>query len=291
MIAVTIVLAVFVGISLGLLGGGGSILTVPLLAYVAGMDAKPAIATSLLVVGVTSAIGAITHARAHRVRWRVAALFGVAAMAGAYAGGMLARFVPGTVLMVAFAVIMIAAAVAMLRGRKDMSAFEGNQRLPIVKITALGTSVGVISGLVGAGGGFLLVPALALLAGLPMSLAVGTSLVVISMQSFAGFAGHLATEHIDWRLAAMVTAAAVLGALIGGRLIAFVDANTLRKLFGWFVLLMASVMLAEEVHPAVGAAAAGLTLLAAGMSIACTRYPHCPLRRLAGRFHVGAPAT
>ena len=123
MIAVTIALAVFVGISLGLLGGGGSILTVPLLAYVAGMDAKPAIATSLLVVGVTSAIGAITHARAHRVRWRVAVLFGLAAMAGAYAGGMLARFVPGTVLMVAFAVIMIAAAVAMLRGRKDMTAY------------------------------------------------------------------------------------------------------------------------------------------------------------------------
>ena len=149
----------------------------------------------------------------------------------------------------------------------------------------------MISGLVGAGGGFLLVPALALLAGLPMPAAVGTSLVVISMQSFAGFAGHLATEHIDWRLAGLVTAAAVLGALIGGRLIAFVDPNTLRKLFGWFVLLMASVMLAEEVHPAVGAAAAGLTLIAAGMSIACTRYAHCPLRRLAGRFHVGAAAT
>ena len=212
-------------------------------------------------------------------------------MAGAYAGGLLARFIPGTVLLIAFAVIMIAAGIAMLRGRKDMSAFEGNQRLPIVKIIALGITVGVISGLVGAGGGFLLVPALALLAGLPMPAAVGTSLVVISMQSFAGFAGHLATEHIDWRLAAMVTAAAVLGALIGGRLIAFVDPNTLRKLFGWFVLLMASVMLAEEVHPAVGATAAGLTLLAAGMSIACARYPHCPLRRLAGRFHVGAAAT
>ena len=290
MIALTIALAVFVGISLGLLGGGGSILTVPLLAYVAGMDAKPAIATSLLVVGVTSAIGAITHARAHRVRWRVAALFGAAAMAGAYAGGLLARFIPGTALLIAFAAIMIAAGIAMLRGRKDTAA-DGEQPLPLVKTTLLGVTVGVISGLVGAGGGFLLVPALALLAGLPMPAAVGTSLVVISMQSFAGFAGHLATEHIDWRLAAMVTAAAVLGALIGGRLIAFVDPNTLRKLFGWFVLLMASVMLAEEVHPAVGAAAAGLTLIAAGMSIACTRYAHCPLRRLAGRFHVGAAAT
>ena len=290
MIPLTIALAVLVGMSLGLLGGGGSILTVPLLAYVAGMDAKPAIATSLLVVGVTSAIGAITHARAHRVRWRVAVLFGLAAMAGAYAGGLLARFIPGTALLIAFAAIMIAAGIAMLRGRKDTAA-DGEQPLPLVKTTLLGVTVGVISGLVGAGGGFLLVPALALLAGLPMPAAVGTSLVVISMQSFAGFAGHLATEHIDWRLAGLVTAAAVLGALIGGRLIAFVDPNTLRKLFGWFVLLMASVMLAEEVHPAVGAAAAGLTLIAAGMSIACTRYAHCPLRRLAGRFHVGAAAT
>ena len=290
MIALTIALAVLVGMSLGLLGGGGSILTVPLLAYVAGMDAKPAIATSLLVVGVTSAIGAITHARAGRVRWRVAALFGAAAMAGAYAGGLLARFIPGTALLIAFAAIMIAAGIAMLCGRKDTAA-DGEQPLPLVKTTLLGVTVGVISGLVGAGGGFLLVPALALLAGLPMPAAVGTSLVVISMQSFAGFAGHLASEHIDWRLAGLVTAAAVLGALIGGRLIAFVDPNTLRKLFGWFVLLMASVMLAEEVHPAVGAAAAGLTLIAAGMSIACTRYAHCPLRRLAGRFHVGAAAT
>ena len=280
MIAVTIALAVLVGISLGLLGGGGSILTVPLLAYVAGMDAKPAIATSLLVVGVTSAIAAITHARAGRVRWRVAVIFGLAAMAGAYTGGRLARFIPGTVLLIAFAVIMIAAGIAMLRGRKDMAVFEGNQPLPVLKITLLGVTVGVISGLVGAGGGFLLVPALALLAGLPMPIAVGTSLVIIAMQSFAGFAGHLATEHIDWRLAGMVTAAAVVGALIGGRLIAFIDPATLRKLFGWFVLLMASVMLAEEVHPAVGAAAAGLTVIAAGMSIACTRYGHCPMRRL-----------
>ena len=109
MIALTIALAVLVGVSLGLLGGGGSILTVPLLAYVAGMEPKHAIATSLLVVGVTSAIAAITHARAGRVRWRIAVLFGLVAMAGAYTGGLVARFIPGTVLLVAFAVIMIAA--------------------------------------------------------------------------------------------------------------------------------------------------------------------------------------
>ena len=117
--ALSIALAVLVGISLGLLGGGGSILTVPLLAYVAGMDPKPAIATSLLVVGVTSAVGAVSHARAGRVRWRIAVLFGLAAMAGAYCGGRLARSIPGTALLIGFAVIMIAAGVAMLRGRKN----------------------------------------------------------------------------------------------------------------------------------------------------------------------------
>ena len=288
MFALTIVLGVLVGVSLGLLGGGGSILTVPLLAYVAGMDAKPAIATSLLVVGVTSAIAAITHARAGRVRWRVAVIFGLAAMAGAYTGGRLARFIPGTVLLVAFAIIMIAAGVAMLRGRKDLSVSEGNQQLPVLRITLLGVTVGLISGLVGAGGGFLLVPALALLAGLPMPLAVGTSLVVISMQSFAGFAGHLATEHIDWRLAGMVTAAAVVGALLGGRLITFIDPVTLRKLFGWFVLLMASLILAQEVHPALGAVTATLTVIAAGLSVACSRYGHCPLRRLLRQSRMAA---
>ncbi|HYO02943.1 MAG TPA: sulfite exporter TauE/SafE family protein [Mycobacterium sp.] len=283
MIALTVALAVLVGVALGLLGGGGSILTVPLLAYVAGMDARPAIATSLLVVGVTSTVSAITHARAGRVQWRIAAIFGVAAMVGAYTGGRLARYVPGTALLIAFAIIMIGAGVAMLLGRKDVQRYDGGQPLPVLKITLLGVGVGVVSGLVGAGGGFLLVPALVLLTGLPMPVAVGTSLVVISMQSFAGFAGHLATEQVDWRLAAYVTAAAVVGALIGGRLVAMVNPATLRKLFGWFVLLMASLMLAEEVHPALGVATAAATLLAAAVSVACTRYEHCPLRRISRR--------
>jgi uncharacterized membrane protein YfcA len=291
MIALTVVLAVFVGVSLGLLGGGGAILTVPLLAYVAGMEPKHAIAMSLLVVGVTSAVGAITHARAGRVRWRIAAVFGVAAMAGAYGGGRLAPFVPATVLMVAFAAVMIAAAIAMLRGRKKTAGADGVGQLPVLKIAALGIGVGTVSGLIGAGGGFLLVPALALLGGLPMPAAVGTSLIVIAMQSFAGLAGHLATEHIDWRLAAMVTAAAVIGAIVGGRFVAAVNPDALRRLFGWFVLLMASVILAEETGPAIGAAAMGLALLGAGIYIACTRTSHCMLRRLTARQHIGAAAT
>lgn len=290
-IALTVALAVFVGVALGLLGGGGSILTVPLLAYVADMDAKQAIATSLLVVGVTSAVAAISHARAGRVQWRTGLIFGGAGMAGAYAGGVLAQFIPGTVLLIGFAVMMIATAIAMLRGRKNIVATDAPHRMPIAKILAEGLAVGLVTGLVGAGGGFLVVPALALLGGLPMPIAVGTSLVVIAMKSFAGLGGYLSSVQIDWGVALMVTAAAVVGALIGARLTAMVDPDALRKGFGWFVLAMSSVILAQEIHAAVGIAAAVLTVLAGGITLACTRYAHCPLRRLTGRPGLTATAT
>lgn len=291
MTALAIGLAVFVGIALGLLGGGGSILTVPLLAYVAGMDAKQAIATSLLVVGVTSAIGAVSHARAGRVQWRTGLIFGAAGMAGAYAGGLLARFIPGTVLLIGFALMMIATAVAMLRGRKNVQQAHDSQRLPVPKILAEGAAVGLVTGLVGAGGGFLVVPALALLGGLPMPVAVGTSLIVIAMKSFAGLGGYLSSVQIDWSVALAVTAAAVVGALIGARLTAMVNPDALRKAFGWFVLAMSSVILAQEIHLGVGIAAASLTAIAALMTFACNRYAHCPLRRLTGAGATrGAPA-
>ena len=162
----------------------------------------------MLVVGVTSAVGAVSHARAGRVQWRTGLIFGVAGMAGAYAGGLLARFIPGTVLLIGFAVIMIATAIAMLRGRKNIVASDDAHRMPVVKIVAEGLVVGLVTGLVGAGGGFLVVPALALLGGLPMPVAVGTSLIVIAMKSFAGLAGYLSSVHIDWAVAGAVTAAA-----------------------------------------------------------------------------------
>ncbi|MGV0838373.1 sulfite exporter TauE/SafE family protein [Mycolicibacterium thermoresistibile] len=280
MIALTVGLAVLVGVALGLLGGGGSILTVPLLAYVAGMDAKQAIATSLLVVGVTSAVGAISHARAGRVQWRTGLTFGAASMVGAYAGGVLARFLPGTMLLIGFAVMMIATAVAMLRGGKNAAATARAGGLPLPKVLTEGVVVGLVTGLVGAGGGFLVVPALALLGGLPMPVAVGTSLIVIAMKSFAGLAGYLSSTAIDWTVALWVTAAAVVGALVGARLTALVKPDSLRKVFGWFVLAMSSVILAQEIHLSAGIAAAALTAVAAVMTVACTRYAHCPLRRL-----------
>ena len=291
MTALAIGLAVFVGIALGLLGGGGSILTVPLLAYVAGMEAKQAIATSLLVVGVTSAVGAISHARAGRVQWRTGLIFGSAGMVGAYAGGLSARFIPGTVLLIGFAVMMVATAIAMLRGRKDVATSGGTAHLPVPKIIVEGLVVGLVTGLVGAGGGFLVVPALALLGGLPMPVAVGTSLVVIAMKSFAGLGGYLSSVQIDWTVALAVTGAAVVGALAGARLTAMVNPDSLRKAFGWFVLAMSSVILGQEIHLGVGIAAAALTAVAATMSVACTRYAHCPLRRLAGALASGRAAA
>ncbi|HEY7718802.1 MAG TPA: sulfite exporter TauE/SafE family protein [Pedococcus sp.] len=268
MTALTIALAVFVGLSLGLLGGGGSILTVPLLVYVAGLPTKEAIATSLLVVGATSAVAAVSHARAGRVQWRTGLLFGAAGMAGAYAGGRLAELVPGPVLLVAFALMMLATAVAMLRGRRSGASRGVHDTLPVGRVLLDGVVVGLVTGIVGAGGGFLVVPALTLLGGLSMPVAVGTSLLVIAMKSTAGLAGYLSSVQLDWGLAAMVTAAAIAGSLVGGRLSGRVHPERLRQGFGWFVLAMAAFILVQEIPDATwaampGAAKVGVVLAAA----------------------------
>jgi uncharacterized membrane protein YfcA len=245
-VALTVVLSVGIGVSLGLLGGGGSILAVPLLVYVAGLPAKEAIATSLLVVGATSAVGVLPHARAHRVRWRTGLVFGVAGMTGAYAGGRLAAHIPGPVLLGGFAVMMLATAAAMIRGRRPNADRPVPHELPVLRVVVDGVVVGLVTGLVGAGGGFLVVPALALLGGLPMPVAVGTSLLVIAMKSFAGLAGYLADVHINWTLALAVTIAAILGSLAGARLAGRVPENHLRAAFGWFVLAMGVLVLAQQ---------------------------------------------
>ncbi|MFI1194434.1 sulfite exporter TauE/SafE family protein [Micromonospora sp. NPDC020750] len=250
-LALTVGLAVLIGISLGLLGGGGSILAVPLLVYVAGLPAKEAIATSLLVVGVTSAVGVLPHARAGRIRWRTGLIFGVAGMTGAYAGGRLAGFIPAGVLLTGFALMMLATAIAMIRGRRGAESRPVAHELPVGPVVLDGVVVGLVTGLVGAGGGFLVVPALALLGGLPMPVAVGTSLVVIAMKSFAGLAGYLSSVSIDWRLAAVVTAAAVVGSLLGGRLTGRIPEDVLRKAFGWFVVVMGVFVLAQQLPDAV----------------------------------------
>lgn len=250
-----LLLAVVVGVSLGLLGGGGSILTVPILSYVLGMPPREAIAASLFIVGVTSAVSALGHARAGRVRWRLGLIFGAAGMVGAFAGGLLGGFIPGAVLMVLFAGMMIATAIAMIRGRKqrengtEPGAREG---LPLTRIMLDGFLVGLATGLVGAGGGFLIVPALNLLGGLPMAVAVGTSLLVIVMKSFAGLGGYLFSVQLDWVPVLAFTAFAVAGSFIGVRLAGMVPERALRRGFGIFVLAMGAFVLVQEVPALIG---------------------------------------
>jgi hypothetical protein len=244
MLAVILALSVLIGVSLGLLGGGGSILTVPILSYVGGMSAKAAIASSLFVVGVTSVAGAIAHARAGRVRWRTGMIFGAAGMAGAYAGGHVAAFIPGRALMIMFGLMMAITAIAMLRKPREVEPRTGD--IPVAKVILEGIVVGVVTGLVGAGGGFLVVPALVLLGGLSMPAAVGTSLVVIAMKSFAGLAGHLQHVSIDWRITLAVTAAAVIGSVIGGNFVGRIPPAKLRRGFGVFIIAMAALVLAKE---------------------------------------------
>jgi uncharacterized protein len=287
-------LSVVIGLSLGVLGGGGSILTVPILVYVAGFEAKEAIAASLFVVGVTSAVSVISHARGGRVMWRTGLIFGAAGMAGAFVGGLLGGHIPGQILLIAFAIMMVATSVAMLRGRKKKNDDGGapvKHELPLGRVLLDGAVVGLITGLVGAGGGFLVVPALALLGGLPMSVAVGTSLVVIAMKSFAGLAGYLTTVQLDWGITLGVTAAAIVGSLIGAKLAGRIPETALRRAFGWFVLAMGTFVLIQQAPAGlqwpIAAGAAALTAATAGI---CWFFiSSCPLRNR-GRRSTDVPS-
>ncbi|MEP7765432.1 sulfite exporter TauE/SafE family protein [Sanguibacter sp. 25GB23B1] len=249
-VVVALLLAVLVGISLGLLGGGGSILTVPILTYVLGMDPQEAIAASLFIVGTTSAVSVISHGRAGRVRWRMGLVFGTAGMAGAFTGGLVGGYIPGTVLMLLFAVMMVATATAMIRNGKGSSEPEAPPSRPLARIVLDGFAVGVATGLVGAGGGFLVVPALTLLGGLPVAVAIGTSLLVIAMKSYAGLAGYLFTVQIQWPIVLAFTAIAIAGSFVGTMLAGRIPEKALRKGFGIFVLVMGVVVLSQEL-PAV----------------------------------------
>jgi uncharacterized membrane protein YfcA len=238
-------LATLIGLSLGVLGGGGSILAVPVLAYGAGMGTKEAIATSLLVVGTTSIFALIQHARRGNVDWRTGAIFAVTAMLGAYGGGLAANLFSGPALLLLFAGMMVITALAMLRGGDGPKASEGGG-LRIGLVAGEGLLVGAATGLVGAGGGFLVVPALVLLGGMDMHRAVGTSLLVIALKSFAAYAGYAAHVSVDLQVAGVVTAAAVLGSLIGGMVAHRIPAKALRKGFAVFVLVMAGYVVWRE---------------------------------------------
>lgn len=254
MLIVAALLSVVMGVVLGALGGGGSVLTVPILVYALNQDPKVAIATSLLVVAITSTVSAVQHARAGNVRWRIGLIFGAVAMVGSYFGGLAAGFVSGTLLLILFATMMVATGAAMLRKRKAAAVETTPTKtdLPMFKVIAEGLAVGGFTGLVGAGGGFLVVPVLNLMGGLSMRSAIGTSLLVISMKSFAGFAGHIQHVSIDTTLAVVVTTAAIVGSFVGVGLTKRISPATLRRGFGFFVLAMAAFILYKEVGPALG---------------------------------------
>jgi len=254
LLAAAFVLAALVGLTLGLFGGGGSLLTLPLFVYVLGVDERASAASSLFVVGVTSLAGAVLHAREGNVRARAGTLFGAAAMAGAFAGGAVAHRLPSCALLVAFASVMVAAALAMGRrakpetgeAREDAGA---PRELAWPTTFALGAGIGGLSGLIGAGGGLLLVPALVLAGGLPTRSAVGTSLLVLAMQSLAGFAGHLAAHAVvPWTLVGLVAAGSVAGSVVGAHLAGRVSTERLRRAFAGLVLLAAAFVLSKQIE-------------------------------------------
>jgi uncharacterized protein len=234
-------LAATIGLSLGMLGGGGSILTVPVLVYVLGVEAKPAIAMSLVVVGATSLVGAALHWRLGNLRIRVAVPFGLLTMAGAFAGAKLATLLSGTTQLALLAIVILVAAASMLRGGDaDVDASVSNRR---VLLLPAGIGVGILTGVVGIGGGFLVVPALVLLARVPMRQAVGTSLLVIAMNSASGFAGYANHVALDLGFVSAFTAVAVGGAIAGSALASRVPQAVLKRGFAVFLLAVGGFVL------------------------------------------------
>jgi uncharacterized protein len=257
--------SVFIGISLGLIGGGGSILTVPVLVYLFGLDAEISTAYSLFIVGSTALVGGIRNASLGNVNYKTAVVFTIPAFIAVYLTrayvvpaipdeiGSIGSFMltKDIAIMVFFAIVMLAASVSMIRNKRkdDSEENAGEPQFNIPAIIIEGAVVGVLTGLVGAGGGFLIIPALVLFAKLPMKKAVGTSLLIIAAKSLIGFIGDVQRPDlvIDWTLLFTVTAIAIFGIFIGIYLTKFIDGKKLKKGFGWFVLVMAVYIILRQV--------------------------------------------
>lgn len=253
-----------IGVSLGLIGGGGSILTVPVLVYLFGVDPVLATAYSLFIVGSTSLVGTLPKYNEGMVNMRTAVIFGIPSIVAVYATrAFLVPLIPDPVFTVAgvtvtkamllmglFAVLMVAASISMIRTRSkpQVESATAPQHFNYPMILLEGTVVGILTGLVGAGGGFLIIPALVLFSKLPMKQAVGTSLLIIAAKSLFGFLGDLSHYHLDWMLLLSVTALAIAGIFMGNRMSRQVDSEKLKKAFGWFVLIMGIYILGREFH-------------------------------------------
>ncbi len=247
--------AIAIGISLGLLGSGGSILTVPVLVYLVGQDEKVAIAGSLFIVGSIALAGSLQFIRAGFVNWRTVATFGLPGMAGTYLGAAIAAYVSGLTQLTLFAVVMLLASYLMLRPIKLAEGSHAPRAL--WKIASDGLVVGIITGLVGVGGGFLIVPALVLLGGLSMHHAVATSLVIIALKSYSGFYKYLDVLgeqglSLDWPVLGLVTVLGIAGSIVGSRLARRVHQDRLKRWFGYFLIVMGIYILARSLPGALG---------------------------------------
>ncbi len=235
-----------IGLSLGLLGGGGSILTVPALVYLVGQTPQAAITTSLAIVGANSVLGASFHSHQGTLNWKVALVFGGAGMLVAYLAAGLSKLFSPAALLVAFAILMVLIGLLMIL-RRDPSAREsihGVQSWPLV--VAGGAGVGLLTGILGVGGGFLIVPALVMLVGLPMGQAIGTSLVIIAANSLAGLLGHLGAGAFDLTLTLIFVATGLVGTFAGARLARRLPAARLRQAFAIFVIALAVFLLYDN---------------------------------------------
>lgn len=248
---------VIIGLALGLLGGGGSILTVPILIYFLGQDAQAAVVTSLVIVGTNAIIGTTMHWRAGHVKLREALTFGGAGMVGAYFSASFARWLnlSDAVLLVFFALLMLTVGGLMLRpvNIEDKPRPQRRGLAELWPTLATGLGVGVLTGFLGVGGGFLIVPALVLVLGMPMADAVGSSLLIIVMNAVAGLAGYFPLTGLDWQLTLIFIGAGILGLGLGTYWSHIWPTQRLRSTFAGMVVALAGVLLVLNVPAALAA--------------------------------------
>jgi len=252
--------SLLIGISLGLIGGGGSILTVPVLVYLFKVEPVTATAYSLFIVGATSLVGVFPKYKKGEINIKTAIVFGVPSILSVYSTrAFIVPAIPNEIFtlgsfvatkafmtMLLFALLMVFASVSMIRSKKQVVDEEGEQVFNYPMILLEGTVVGLITGLVGAGGGFLIIPALVLFSKLPMKQAIGTSLLIIAAKSLIGFTGDLGRQSINWNLLLSVTMLAIAGIFIGNTIGNKIAADKLKKGFGWFVLVMGIYIIFRE---------------------------------------------
>lgn len=244
-------LATIVGFSLGLLGGGGSILTVPILVYVINLSPKLAIALSLAIVGISGIAGVLGHLKNKNLLFNVAAIFGVFAAIGTVGGTKIAALISGKIQLILFAVTMLVASILMIKGRKEESTekpfkLELNPK-KLILITLQALFVGVLTGIVGVGGGFMIVPALVLLMNVPMKKAVGTSLLIITANSLIGFYSYLQVIEVPWEFLLKFSGFSVIGIFLGTAISSKVPQKNLKKGFGYFLIIMGIFVLIKNI--------------------------------------------